>query len=170
MYLVSIFALVKLGLNIFGEPQILIDFPKIAKTLNTQSDLINYLNNISMQDKMIFANWVLSISVLSSIMNFFGLLYFTILTYTKKNVFASIFHTFVFLFKNIVGCIAIIAVMFALYMVLNVLSVILGSNSFSFVFLIILLVLYLNYYVLLVFCFYNERTKDNCNNRTEFIG
>lgn len=170
LYFLVILALVKLGVKLYGEPKILMDFPKIVKTMTTQEELINYLNSVTMQDKVIFANWVLSITVLSSIANFFGFLYFTVITYTKKNIFYSLFNSICFAFKNIVGCTRIIVLMFCLYMFLNILSVILGNNALSFVLLIILFVLYLNYYVLLVFCFYNEKTEDNSNNRTELIG
>lgn len=170
LYFALIYGFVKLGLYLFGEPKILINLLTVAKSMTTQADLINYLNNVSVDDKIIFANWVLSVSVLTSIINFFGFLYFAVLTYAKKNVFVSLFQTFVFFFKNILGCFGIIAMMYLFYMLLNVLSIVLGNNSFSFVLVIILFVLYLNYYILLVSCFYNEKTKNNSNNGTEFIG
>ena len=60
--------------------------------------------------------------------------------------------------------------MILLYLGLNILSLVFGATSFGFAILMILLAVYFNYYLLLVFCFYDEKTKNNSDSRTEFIG
>lgn len=165
LYLLCLFLITKLCLQVFGEPTVFLAFPEIAK-LQTNAEVISYLNSISDTDKLNFVSWVWTIIVSSSVLNFIGVLYLTALTFEKRNIFVCFWFALKFLFKNILPCLAITVAMFMAYFVLNLLSFVLGANSFSFALLIILLTLYLNYYILLVFCFYNERTKDSSNSRT----
>lgn len=160
----------KVCMQSFGVPTMLQELSKIAQTVTTQAELVSFLNGISFEDKLVFSKWVFVVFVMSSIMNFFGVLYFTVITYENKNVLLSLWLAVKFAFQNFIKCILVILVMFALYIALNILSVPFGSNAFAFAILIILLVLYFNYYVLLVFYLYNGKAKDNSDNRTEFIG
>ena len=170
VYFASIFLLGKVCMKIFGEPVIFIELAKIAKTVTTQSELVSFLNTVSIEDKLVFVRWMMSIIAMSSILNFIGVLYLVVIFSEKVNIFISLFKTIKFFVLNILKSILIIVFMFALYMLLNILSLVLGANAISFAILIILFVLYLNYYVLLVFCFYDEKTKNNCDYRTEFLG
>ena len=160
------FCITNLCLNVCVNPTIIMDFQNIAK-MQTNAEIMAYLNNISNEDKLIFINWVWTAIVASSILNYFGVLYFSVINSESENIFVSLWKTIMFFFKNIFSNIAIILVMFFLYFFLNLLSFFLGTNSFSFAILIILFTLYLNYYVLLVMWFYNEQTKNNSNNRAE---
>lgn len=166
IYMGISFCIVKLCLSVFGNPTVIMDFQNIAK-MQTNSEIMAYLNNVSMEDKINFINWVWSAIVTSSVLNYFGILYFSVINCENKNVFVCLGKSIIFFFKNIFSNIAIILVMFFLYFFLNLLSLLLGTNSFSFAILIILFTLYLNYYVLLVMCFYNEQTKNNSDNRSE---
>lgn len=163
LYLLCLFLIMKLCLQVFGEPTVFLALPEIAKS-QTNAEVISYLNSISEADKLNFVSWVWTIILSSSVLNFIGVLYLTVLTFEKRNIFVCFWLALKFLFKNILPCAVITLAMFAVYFMLNLLSFVLGTNSFSFALLIILLTLYLNYYILLVFCFYNERTKDNSNN------
>ena len=174
IFLVLYFALMsgfgKVCLETFGMPTMLQELSKVAQSITTQAELVTFLNGISFEDKLVFSKWVLATIVISSIMNFLGVLYFTIITYENKNVLLSLLLTIKFVVQNFVKCISVIFVTFLLYIALNILSVALGSNAISFAILIILLVLYFNYYVLLVFYLYDGKAKDNSDNRTELIG
>ncbi|MCD7780202.1 MAG: hypothetical protein LUH05_05970 [Candidatus Gastranaerophilales bacterium] len=169
IYSVLLFLCAKLCLIIFGEPKIIYELPKLAKAAS-QAEILNILNNLSNNDKMVFSYWVLAINIAASVLNFFSMLYFAVISLENANIFKSLWISIKFFFKNILETASVIMVMFLLYVILNLLSLILGTNSLSFVILIILFTLYLNYYLLLVFCLYNEKTKDNGNNGTEFIG
>ncbi len=160
------FCVTKLCLNLFGNPTIIMDFQNIAK-MQTNTEIMAYLNNVTIEDKINFINWVWTAIVASSILNYLGVLYFSVVNSEQENIFISLGKTIMFFFKNIFSNIAIILVMFFIYFFLNLLSFFLGANSFSFAILIILFTLYLNYYVLLVMWFYNEQTKNNSNNRAE---
>ena len=170
LYFAVVSGVGKICLQLFGVPTLVQEFSKMAQTVATQAELVNFLNGISFEDKLVFSKWVLTILAMSSIMNFFGVLYFTVITYEDKNVLFSLWLALKFIFKNFIKCVSVILVMFALYIFLNILSVPFGSNAITFAILIILLVLYFNYYVLLVFYLYNGKAKDNSDNRTELIG
>ena len=109
----------------------------------------------------------LFLTLLSTVINFLGILYASVLFNSGKNPFISFFNAIKFFFKNIIKSIYIMSVLFLIYMFISLLST-LAVNSFLFIILTVILTIYFNYYVILVFCFYNE--KINSNNRTELIG
>ena len=166
IYSAVMYGIMTLCLKLFGTPTLIMDLPNIAKN-QTNAELVEYLNNISVEDKLNFISWVWSAIVSSSILNYFSLLYLVVVVNDKKNIFVSLWNTLKFFFKDILLGLLLVVVMFFLYFFLNLLSFIVGTNSFSFAILIILFTLYLNYYVLLVFWFYNGLTKNNSNNRSE---
>ena len=168
IYTAAMFVTGKICLEFLGKPDIIFEFQKIMQASN-QAEIVNILNNISIQQKIIFSGWVMAFNTAASVMNFIGVLYFAVIFIKESDLLKSLFETIVFLIKNFLNCIFIIFIMFFLYLVLNLLSVIMGANSFSFVILIILFTIYLNYYILLVFCFYNDKTKSNSNNGTELV-
>lgn len=169
LYAAVLYIVTKFCMSIFGEPRIIYDFPKILKA-SSQAEILNYINSVTIQDKIIFMNWMVVFNIAASIMNFFIILYFAVVSFENVNILKSFWLALKFFFKNLLGVVAILVVIFILYVFLNILSVLLGSNSLSFVILIILFTIYLNYYLLLVFCFYYDKTKNNSNNRTECIG
>lgn len=168
IYTAAMFVTGKICLEFLGKPDIIFEFQKIMQASN-QAEIVNILNNISIQQKIIFSGWVMAFNAAASVMNFIGVLYFAVIFIKESDLLKSLFETIVFLIKNFLNCIFIIFIMFFLYLVLNLLSVIMGANSFSFVILIIFFTIYLNYYILLVFCFYNDKTKSNSNNGTELV-
>lgn len=165
LYSICVYLVGKLCLHIWGEPTIIMDMPKLAQS-QTSAELIEYLNKVSDSDKLAFVSWIWTFVILSSIMNFFCILYFAVLNFEKKNIFVTLWFTVKFFFKNIITNLGIIFAMFFVYLLLNVLSFITGTGTLSFAILIILFTLYLNYYVLLVFCSYYEKTKNNSDSRS----
>lgn len=169
IYFLVVLLSVKLCLHFYGEPKIIYELPKLAAA-SSQAEILNFLNGIPYKDKIIFSLWILTFNFISTILNFFVVLFFAVLNFEGFNIFKSLWVSIIFFFKNFIGSISIMFFTFVLYVFLNILSVLLGANSLSFVVLIILFTMYLNYYLLLVFCFYYDKAKINSNNRTEFIG
>lgn len=168
-YSIAVFGLLKLCMLSFGEPVIAFQFKEMAE-LKTVQDFTNFFAAFSQKDVLIFKLWLLVIFFAGVLFNFFGFLYFTVLIFEKDDPFISLLNMLKFFFKNIFGSISVIAYMLLLYFILNILSLFVGATSFGFAILMILLAVYFNYYLLLVFCFYDEKTKNNSNSRTEFIG
>ena len=169
LHAATLYIVTKFCMNVFGEPKIIYDFPKILKA-SSQAEILNYINSITIQDKITFMSWMVIFNIAASIVNFFIVLHFAVVSFENVNILKSFWLALKFFFKNLLGVVAILVVIFILYVFLNILSVLFGSNSLSFVILIILFTIYLNYYLLLVFCFYYDKTKNNSNNRTECIG
>lgn len=168
-YFLAVMGLSKLCMLAFGEPVIAFKFKEMAE-LKTVQDFTAFFSSFSKNDIVVFKMWLLVIFVAGVLFNFFGILYFTVLTFEKNNPIKALLNMFVFFFKNIFLSISLISYMVLIYLGLNILSLIFGTTSFGFAVLMILLAIYFNYYLLLVFCFYDEKTKNNSNSRTEFIG
>ena len=165
IYMISIY---KLGLIYIGHSSVFSNL--INLSAKSHEDLINYINTTSLSEQLIFVKWIGIYVLFIMLMHFFAVLYFTITVFEKNNIFCLLIKTLTFIFKNILGCIGIIAGLFLIYILINIISVLCGVNSFAFAVSIILLSLYLNYYILLVFCFYNDKTKSNSDNGPELIG
>ena len=168
IYSVFAFFIYKAGMIYIGSSDIFYDLTKLS--VQNQQDLINYINTTTLPQQLIFIKWVLLYSVFILLMHFFATLYLAVIIFEKNNIFHLLYKTIVFIFKNILGCIGIILWLFLIYIILNVISALLGVNSLAFAVSIILFSFYLNYYILLVFCFYNDKTKSNSDNGPEFIG
>ena len=124
-------------------------------------------------DKITFAHWVFTINTGLSVVNFFAILYFAVMSLERKNFIISLFTALKFFIVNIFEAIGIMIFVFFLYLLINMLSIFLGANSFLFAILVIIITWYFNYYVLLVFCFYYDKTnkaKINSDNGTKLVG
>lgn len=169
LYFLLVFLAAKLCLHFYGEPKIIYELPKLSQA-SSQAEILNFLNGITNSDKVIFSLWILTFNFISTVLNFFIILFFTVLNFENLNIFKTFWLSVKFFFQNFFASVGIMIFTVALYVILNILSVLLGANSLSFVILIILFTMYFNYYLLLVFCFYYDKTKNNSNNRAEFIG
>ncbi len=169
IYFAVMYCVIKLCLHFFGIPDFIYEFQKMTKAAS-QAELLNIIDSVSVSDKLIFSVWVVVINIISSVLNFFVLLYLAVINFEKENIFKALGHTILFGFKNIFGAVFILLFTFILYLILNILSLLFGTGVFGLFVMIVLFCWYLTFYVILVFCFYNERTKDNSNNRTEFVG
>ena len=168
IYSFCAFMIYKLGMIYIGKSDIFYNL--IELSVKSQEDLINYINTTTLSQQIIFIKWIFIYVLFILLMQFFATLYLTVITFEKNNVFYLIYKTVTFIFKNILGCIGIILGLFLIYIIINIISAVLGVNSFAFAVSIILFSFYLNYYILLVFCFYNDKTKSNSDNGTELIG
>ena len=159
----------KFCMKVFGEPKFIYELQKIAAA-QSQAQVLNSLNTVSTEDKLAFSGWVLVFNFISSIFNYFVLLYVAAIEFSNSNIIKSFVQAVKLGFKNITGSIFILFFMFILYFMLNIISLALGTGAFGLFAIILLFCLYLNYYVILVMCFYNEKTKINSDNGAECIG
>ena len=129
-----------------------------------------YANSFNRQELIVINIWSLVFIIASLVFKFLGILYGSILISEKDNIFFCFFKMIIFFLKNLFPSIFIIVFMMFLYLTINLLTMVIGMNSIVFGLFFIFIALYLNYYIILVLNFYNERTKTNSNNRTECIG
>ena len=169
IYFVTFYGLYIFCLNYFGIPEFINNLVQISET-GTKEQILEYANNIPDREKIKFSNWVMIINTGISIINFFAILYFSVMSFEKKNFIISLYLAIKFLIKNLFKSICIMLFIFLIYIIIQFIPLLLGINSISATIFIITLTLYFNYYVLLVFCFYYDKTQNNSNNRTECIG
>lgn len=155
--------------HFIGIPNFINEIPKLLQA-TSQAEILNIINNISFHDLSVFILWMLVINTITSLLSCFTLIYFSVLNFENFNLIKSLIESIKFILKNILEIVLLLLYICLIYILLNIISAIFGTNSFGQIITIILFTIYLNYYVILVFCFYNEKTKNNSNNRTEFIG
>ena len=143
----------------------------ISKTSNIIEELTFLIRNPDITAyKSLLKNhiyFILLIGLFSLVMDFFGVLYAAVMFKGGKNPFTALFSAIKFFFLNIFKSAYLIGILFIINMFISIINTFSG-NSFFFIISTILLAIYFNYYVILVFCFYNE--KNNSDNRAEFIG
>lgn len=145
---------------------------KFADVVNakTNTEIQTAILSFSKKELLLLSIWCILFTAWWEIIKFSGLLYFAVLFSEKTNIITAIFKTITILLKNIFSAIAIILFTFTIYVLINLITILLGANTIAFTVFIIAFAMYLNYYIILVFCFYNDRTKNNSGNGSEFIG
>ncbi len=169
LYAFCVNCLTRACVKFIGEPAVFDKFMQAAMSQN-QNELLNLTNSINTHEALVFVLWILAFAVFTMIFNYFGILYAVIITAEKINIFSSLWKTIKFFILNIFSSILIMIVLFGIYFFINLLAAPMGTNSIAFVILIILCMFYLNYYVILVSYYYNEKTKSNSDSGAEFIG
>lgn len=89
--------------------------------------------------------------------------------YTTKNPIFAMFKAIEFTFKNLFISFLIVLVMFCLNLLMSFFNGFLNNQYLAFI-PMLLSFFYCIYYVLTVFLYYESKTQDNCNNRSECNG
>ncbi len=134
----------------------------------TQQDISKYMQNNLSSDQLLFLFGILFLGFFIFVM--FSLLVLWIapsMFYVNKNPFVAIWIGLKFLFSHFSTSVAIIFVMFLINMMISILNLFMGNNFLSFIPLLLSL-LYLMYYVITVFLYYESQTQNNCLNGTKF--
>ena len=71
--------------KVFGEPKFIYELQKIAAA-QSQAQVLNSLNTVSTEDKLAFSGWVLVFNFISSIFNYFVLLYVAAIEFSNSNI------------------------------------------------------------------------------------
>jgi len=169
IYTSAFYLLSKILVIYAGVPQFIYKLPQVINT-NSQQEVMTFVNGIPEKEKIVFTLWVFSITILTALLNYCSAVYFAVLTFDKKNIFKTFWNAIKFIFKNIPESFFIIVFTEFLYFFLNLLSAFAGVNTFVFIILIILFTMYFNYCLILVFCFYYEKTKVNSTDGAELLG
>lgn len=136
----------------------------------SQTDITNYLQNSLSHSQLTILLWAIAGSfVLYLIFNLIVLWFMPAIFYTSKNPFKAIWKSIIFMFKNIRISLAIVAVMFILNMAITFVRAFTGNGILAFVPFLLTFV-YLVYYVLTVFLYYEEKTQNSSNCGAECNG
>lgn len=162
-------AIIWLCYKFFGTPQAFFDSIKMAQA-SSQAEKLNIMNNISQESMITFAKWIMVLIPSYTVIQYFFSCYLASVMYEERNIFYCLFKTLKTIILNILPFLLIVIILQAVNVFINLISAMLGTNVFSFFIYLMLYVLYLNYSVILIFSFYNEKTNDNSDSRPELIG
>ena len=151
------FGLIKICTHLYGS----INSPLLSQEL---------IKNITAEQLKILSKWIITFLPVILLSKFCFILYNASLFFDKKNIFKCFFNTVLFFFKNIGLIIAIIAFLFFIQISINSIIPLFGGNILGGTIYIIASTIFFNFYVILTFRLYSEKTKINSNNRAEFIG
>lgn len=136
----------------------------------SQSDITTYLQNSLSHSQLTILLWAIAGSfVLYLVFNLIVLWFMPAIFYTSKNPFKAVWKSIIFLFKNIKISLAIVIIMFLINMVITFVRAFTGNGILAFV-PFLLTFIYLVYYVLTVFLYYEEKTQSNSNCGAECNG
>ncbi len=167
IYSLVLYSTIKFCTKIFGQSELINQMPKLINA-KTKEDILNIVNSFSLHDLSVFSKWILTNYVIISVLNYFFVLYYAIAFLDEVNIFKALWRSIKFFILNLINSVKVILIMFVIYIGLNLISMVAGSNLIGLVISVILTAMYFNYYILLVFCLYNE--TNNSNNGAEQLG
>lgn len=161
----------KLGVHLIGDISISNELKK-ALTSSTPQEMQQALNaiNYAAPEQIKLAYWGGYISILSLIFSFFTTFYGATILYETKNPLTAILLTLRFIFKNFAGSIGIFLLLLFLQFGVYILNAISFVNVFVSILTLILIFFYLSYQVILVFLYYEEKTKNHSNSGPDSVG
>lgn len=143
------------------------DFFTVVNSAKTQQEITLYLQNNLSEKQILYSLAVMGCGV--AVYMLFNLLVLWLspaLIYSSKNPFVAIFQALKFTFTHFIDSSIIIAVMFTIYMGISILSIFAGNSFLSFIPMFLML-MYIMFYVLTVFLYYESETKNNSNIGSE---
>lgn len=152
----------KIGVHFIGKPQL---DSETLKHLSTQSyaDLYGYFSSKKMTDQHLLNiyNWSIYFSFLSLLFSVLTIFWYPVLFYKTKNPIVSFFSNLKFMFVNFFDVVIIVFFLAFLNIILSFLNVFANMNIVFSVISLILMLFYMNYYILLVFLYYEEKTQSH---------
>lgn len=159
----------KFGVHYIGSFDIKKDLVKIL-TIDAKESYSILAANTPSIEKLKIIYWGAYFSVLSLVFTFVTLFLGAALLYSSKNPVKAFCENLVFLFKNFFGAIGLIIFLSVLNFFVSSIYVISSLNIILSIIALLLTFFYMTYHVVLIFVYYDEKTKDTCNSGTEFVG
>jgi len=169
IYIAAVKGLNSLCVRYWGIPAIVSRAEELMK-LETVNQVMAFVNSFSETEIFTMHMWILVLTAGTSLLNFLGFLYMAALFYEKDSFIICFAKTIFYFFKRFFKSLYIILFMFIIYIAVNIISALFSANVFLLAISILLTVLYFNFYIILVLCFYNERTKTDSNSGAECNG
>ena len=157
------------SMKVFFAENLPQEFIKIVN-FGTQAEITQYLqNNFSDSQLKIMLLLLFGGFCVYFLFNIFVLWFAPAIFYYSKNPIKAIYHAVIFTFKNFKSSLLIVLVMFVLNLLISFTNVFLGNNFLAFI-PMLLTFLYIMYYVITVFLYYESKTQNSGNNGAECIG
>lgn len=164
----SSYCLFRWGSHHVGSLRIVFDLIN-AVNLNPDADVFKLAQEFyTPENTIVLAFWTLSSFALCSILSFIFVLYNAAMFLDKTNPFKAFVDMIVFSFKNFFPLIGILIVTTFLNVIVNLIFTGSSINIFLSVFGLLLMFFYINYFVFLIFLFYERYSKkNNCDCGTK---
>lgn len=134
----------------------------------TQADISKYLQtNLSHEQLLTLSGLILGAFIVYFAFSMFVLWLAPAIIYSDKNPFIAIGAAVKFLFHNFLVSVQIVAVMFLINMIISIMNFLIGNGFLSFIPLL-LSFMYIMYYVITVFLYYESKTKNSCPDGSKF--
>ncbi|MDD3236903.1 MAG: hypothetical protein PHV37_02250 [Candidatus Gastranaerophilales bacterium] len=171
MILVSIFAFFayKIGVHYIGSLDKVADFIKIL-SVDTKDTMAIAAGKFPQGEQLKIFYWSAYVSLLSVIFTFVTMFFAPVLFYKTKNPLLAFFYNVVFIFKNFLGSLGVLMFLAVVNFVVSFIYVLSVSNIILSVIALLITFFYMSYHVMLIFVYYEEKTKDNCDCGSECIG
>ena len=169
---VVLFLTSEIAFRLFGS----LDFifkDMMINAAGTIDNAINYIQNLSDDQKFTIYGWQFSFVVASMIYNFFFLfLAPSVVKDDNKNQFIKPFIAFVssvcFAFKNFFGTLSVFFIIYSLYFFLGVAKAIIGPNVILSILILFVYIYFISGALVLIFNYYEQKTDSV--NRCDCIG
>ena len=169
---VVLFLTSEIALRLFGS----LDFifrDMMVNASRSVDNAINYLQNLSDDQKFMIYGWQFSFVIASMIYNFFFLFIAPIIVKDdNKNQFIKPFIAFVssicFSFKNFFGTLGVFFIIYIIYFTLGITKAIIGSNVILSIVILFIYIYFISGALVLIFNYYEQKT--NSLNRCDSIG
>jgi hypothetical protein len=157
--IVVLFIVIKICIVQYG----LIQIPEVQSV----KEIIEALTQ---EDKITLSKWIITIIPISFLFQYFFVLYNASLYFDKKNIFVALLDTAKFFFKNFWLNIGLLILLPIIKFIISAPAQVIGANTIGVTLNIIASTIYFTFYTIIIFRLYSEKTKINCDNRTEFSG
>ncbi len=164
LFVGSSYCLFRWGSHHVGSLKVVFDIVN-AVNLDPNADVFKLAQEFyTPQNTIILTFWTLSSFTLFSIISFIFVLYNAAMFLDKTNPFKALWDMIVFSFKNFITLIFFFVVTFFMNVVVNIITTLSSLNIFLSIFGILLMFFYINYFVFLIFLYYERYSKkNNCN-------
>ena len=162
------YCLFRWGSHHVGSLRIVFDIIN-AVNANPDADVFKLAQEFyTPQNTIILAFWTLSSFALLSIISFIYVLYNAAMFLDKTNPFKALLDMIVFSFKNFFTLIFLFIVTILMNVAINIITTLSSINFILSIFGILLIFFYINYFVFLIFLFYERYSKkNNCDCGTK---
>lgn len=162
------FLIFKAGVILLGEPSISVEtFKNASMSVEASKELVDSLSRTQLLN---LSYWIILVAG-----SFFTFLYLTIFWVAEiflntKNIFIAFFKSLKFIYKNFLSSFGVYLILSIINLILMVLSVFASLNLFLSVIFILLSCYFTCYYMVVIFLFYYEKEKGNCDFRSDCNG
>jgi len=167
---ITIFLIRTFALSMFGSLDFLLND---VKNIQTNTQLIEYFNNLPIDKQYIITTWQFSFIIGISVFQFLFLFYFpSIMSDNKSNIFIRSFIAFwkclKFTFKNFFSIVLLCIFIHVAYILFAFLNAIFAKYMILSIILLFIYIYFIYFVIMLIFNYYEEKT--NCFNGPYSIG